>query len=84
MNAMVELSVELLAPLGAVRVRRMFGGWGLYVGDVFVALVLDDQLYLKHAISTIVPGRARRVNPGRRGGRGWMGWTARRGGRALR
>jgi len=47
MNAMVELSVELLAPLGAVRVRRMFGGWGLYVGDVFVALVLEDQLYLK-------------------------------------
>jgi DNA transformation protein len=25
----------------------MFGGWGLWAGDVFVALVLNDQLYLK-------------------------------------
>lgn len=45
--AIVELSLELLAPLGAVRARRMFGGWGLYAGDAFVALILNDQLYLK-------------------------------------
>jgi DNA transformation protein len=35
---------ELLAPLGPVRVRRMFGGWGLYVDDLFIAF---DRLYLK-------------------------------------
>lgn len=45
--AMVDLCLELLAPLGDVRARRMFGGWGLWAGDVFVALVLNDQLYLK-------------------------------------
>ncbi len=45
--AMVDLSLELLAPPGAVRARRMFGGWGLWAGDAFVALVLNDQLYLK-------------------------------------
>jgi DNA transformation protein len=39
--------LELLAPLGAARARRMFGGHGLYVDDVFVALVADDRLYLK-------------------------------------
>lgn len=39
--------LELLAPLGTVRSRRMFGGWGLYVDDLFVALIFSDRLYLK-------------------------------------
>ena len=39
--------LELLAPLGSPRVRRMFGGHGLYVDDVFIALVSDERLYLK-------------------------------------
>jgi DNA transformation protein len=43
----VSHCLELLAPLGAVRARRMFGGHGLYVADVFVALIADDRLYMK-------------------------------------
>jgi DNA transformation protein len=39
--------VELLSASGAVRVRRMFGGWGLYLDELFVALILNEQLYLK-------------------------------------
>jgi DNA transformation protein len=39
--------LELLAPLGAPRARRMFGGHGLYVDDVFVALIASERLYLK-------------------------------------
>lgn len=38
---------ELLAPLGRVRHRRMFGGHGLYLDEVFVALVMRGCLYLK-------------------------------------
>lgn len=38
---------ELLAPAGEVRARRMFGGYGLYVDDVFVAIIVGDALYLK-------------------------------------
>ena len=38
---------ELLAPLGAVRVRRMFGGWGLYVDELFIAIIAAERLYLK-------------------------------------
>ena len=38
---------ELLAPLGTVRTRRMFGGHGLYVDEVFIALIAAEQLYLK-------------------------------------
>lgn len=38
---------ELLAPLGAIRAKAMFGGWGLYCGERFFAIVADDVLYLK-------------------------------------
>ncbi len=40
-------SVELLAPLGAVRTRRMFGGHGLYLDELFIALIAFERLYLK-------------------------------------
>ncbi|MBL8669034.1 MAG: TfoX/Sxy family protein [Alphaproteobacteria bacterium] len=39
--------LELLAPLGSVTARRMFGGHGLYCDGVMLALVADDMLYLK-------------------------------------
>ncbi len=39
--------LELLAPLGSARSRRMFGGWGLYVDELFMALIANDRLYLK-------------------------------------
>jgi DNA transformation protein len=40
-------SIELLSPLGAVRWRRMFGGVGLYVDDLFIALIAFERLFLK-------------------------------------
>jgi DNA transformation protein len=36
-----------LLPLGPVRARAMFGGWGIYLDDIFFALIADDQLFLK-------------------------------------
>jgi DNA transformation protein and related proteins len=39
--------IELLSPLGPVRSRRMFGGRGLYIDEVFVAIIAGEQLYLK-------------------------------------
>ncbi len=44
---LVAHALELLAPLGAVRARGMFGGHGLYVDERFVAIVAFDRLYLK-------------------------------------
>ena len=38
---------ELLAPLGGVRVRRMFGGHGFYIDELFAALIAGERLYLK-------------------------------------
>jgi DNA transformation protein and related proteins len=43
----VEHCLELLSPLGPVRARRMFGGWGLYADGLFVALIAEERLYLK-------------------------------------
>ena len=39
--------LEQLAGVASVRARAMFGGVGLYAGDVFFGLVAADTLYLK-------------------------------------
>jgi len=39
--------IELLAVAGRPRSRRMFGGYGLYLDDLFVAIVIRERLYLK-------------------------------------
>lgn len=38
---------ELLAGVGAVRLRPMFGGLGVYLDDCMFGLVMDETLYLK-------------------------------------
>ncbi len=38
---------ELLAPLGSVRAKAMFGGIGVYIDGLFCALIVDDCLYFK-------------------------------------
>ena len=49
-SALVDHCLELLAPAsttGAVRAKRMFGGHGLYIDELFVALIASDRLYFK-------------------------------------
>ena len=46
-NEFLNHVLEMLAPLGAVRARRMFGGYGLYCGDLFFGIIANDTLYLK-------------------------------------
>ena len=53
--------LELLSPLGEARARRMFGGHGLYVDDLFVAIVAGERLYLDE--KTAVPVKYERVEP---------------------
>lgn len=48
----VRWYAELLAPLGAVRTRAMFGGHGIYVDELFVAIVVGEMLYLKADAAT--------------------------------
>ena len=43
----VEYVLELLAPLGPVKARKMFGGYGLYHDGLMFALIGDEILYIK-------------------------------------
>ncbi len=46
-DSFVEHTLELLEPLGPVRARAMFGGWGLSYNGLSFGLIADGQLYLK-------------------------------------
>jgi DNA transformation protein len=43
----VELVVDQMTFVGGLRIRAMFGGYGIYQGDCMFALIADDQLYFK-------------------------------------
>lgn len=47
MSEEIDWALELLSGLGAVRGRRMFGGWGLYLDGRMFALIADGELFLK-------------------------------------
>lgn len=38
---------DLFAPAFSVRIRRMFGGAGIYSGEVMFGLISDERIYLK-------------------------------------
>jgi len=38
---------DLFGPLGAIEMRRMFGGAGVFLDDAMFALVIGDVLYMK-------------------------------------
>ena len=50
-NEFVAHIRDLLAPFGEgaehLRVRGMFGGFGVFLGDTMFALIADDVLYFK-------------------------------------
>ena len=43
----VDYLLELARPVGRGDRRTMFGGHGLYLEGIIVAIVIDDTLYLK-------------------------------------
>ena len=51
-NQFVAHCLELLGSVGTARSRRMFGGHGFYVDDLFVGLITYERLYLKADAST--------------------------------
>jgi DNA transformation protein len=46
-NSFKDFALDQLRSLDGVTSRSMFGGWGLYCGDVFFGIVHDDQLFFK-------------------------------------
>ena len=59
----VEFVLELLTPVGEVRARAMFGGFGIYRGDTFFAIIVDDKLYFKTDHVTCREFTARGLSP---------------------
>jgi len=43
----VEYLLELFHPFGEVKVKSMFGGFGIFLSDFMFGLVSDDTLYLR-------------------------------------
>lgn len=43
----MEFVRDLLADFEPLRIKRMFGGAGVYSGDLFFAILVEDTLYLK-------------------------------------
>jgi DNA transformation protein len=62
-NEFVEHVVETMRDFGAVRTKRMFGGWGIWRDEAFFALIADDTLYLKTDAETLPAFRARGLEP---------------------
>ena len=46
-ESFIAFVVDQLAACGPITPKRMFGGVGLYAGDVFFAVLAGDLLYLK-------------------------------------
>jgi DNA transformation protein len=76
-DSFVAFIVEQLEAVGPITPKRMFGGVGLYAGDLFFALLAGDMLYLKADDSTrgaleAAGARPFQPYPGRPAGGGTM------------
>ena len=47
LSSFAEHAVDLLAGIGQVRARAMFGGYGLSLDGISIGLIADDRLYLR-------------------------------------
>jgi DNA transformation protein len=54
---------ELLAPLGPVVLKRMFGGYGVFLDGLMFGLVSDDQLYFKTSEASRAAFQAEGLGP---------------------
>ena len=62
-NAFIDEAKDLFAPFGEIRIRRMFGGAGVYCDDLFFALLDDGAVYLKSDETSRPAFEARGLSP---------------------
>jgi DNA transformation protein and related proteins len=60
---LLETVMQLLAGMGELRTRKMFGGVYIYCNDLFIATVHDNTLYLKANANTAQEFTARQLKP---------------------
>ncbi|MEO5572929.1 MAG: TfoX/Sxy family protein, partial [Gammaproteobacteria bacterium] len=59
----VEFVLDQLAPMGGVRARAMFGGYGIYQRDTIFGIIVDEQLYFKTDSLTCATFAAQGLGP---------------------
>lgn len=59
----IDHAKDLFAPFGEIRVRKMFGGAGVYCDDLFFAIMDGETIYLKVDDETRVEFEARGLEP---------------------
>ena len=59
----VEFVADQMAFVGGLRIRAMFGGYGIYRDDCMFALIADDRLYFKADATTRAEFEARSLGP---------------------
>ena len=47
LSSFAQHAVDLLSGVGAVKVRAMFGGYGVSLNGISIGLIADDRLYLR-------------------------------------
>jgi DNA transformation protein len=63
MSELVSYLPDVFRLLGEIRARRMFGGHGIYLDELFFAIVQDEVLYLKADAQTAPQFRALGLAP---------------------
>jgi len=59
----VEFVAEQMAFVGGLRIRAMFGGYGIYQYECMFALIADDRLYFKTDATTRAEFEAKGLGP---------------------
>jgi len=59
----VEFVADQMAFVGGLRIRPMFGGYGIYQDDCMFALIADDRLYFKADATTRAEFEAKGLSP---------------------
>lgn len=59
----VEFVTEQMSFVGGLRVRAMFGGYGVYRDDRIFAIIVDDRLYFKADPITRAEFEAKGLSP---------------------
>ena len=59
----VEFVTEQMSFFGGLRVRAMFGGYGVYRDDYIFAIIVDDRLYFKADPITRAEFEAKGLSP---------------------
>lgn len=47
MSSYCDYLIDLFKPWVPIKIRKMFGGYGVYRGEVMFSLIADDVLYFK-------------------------------------